>query len=197
MHIEKAIKNQKRNLKVFMILMISMSLILPLALFLYGNINWFLLSYMIFIEFMIVCAIISKYNWEKIEFQCLNNKLKLKIGILGQPTLIFCEKISIVHTTKNKEEMEIIIISSTKIKNKRAKPINEGFYKRYPMLAKKYENEKKENPEKDYYFLIIKKGGFYKYNLLDVIYKNGVKAMYTDETIENITIARGQKEFID
>lgn len=197
MHIEKAIKNQKRNLKVFMILMISMSLILPLALFLYGNINWFLLSYMIFIEVMIICAIISKYNWGKIEFQCLNNKLKLKVGILGQTTLIFCEKISIVHTTKNKEEMEIIIISSTKIKNKRAKPINEGFYKRYPMLAKKYENEKKENPEKDYYFFIIKKGGFYKYNLLDVIYKNGVKAMYTDETIENITIARGQKEFID
>lgn len=197
MHIEKAIKNQKRNLKVFMILMISMSLILPLALFLYGNINWFLLSYMIFIEVMIICAIISKYNWGKIEFQCLNNKLKLKVGILGQTTLIFCEKISIVHTTKNKEEMEIIIISSTKIKNKRAKPINEGFYKRYPMLAKKYENEKKENPEKDYYFFIIKKGGFYKYNLLDVIYKNGVKAMYTDETIENIMIARGQKEFID
>ncbi|MBU3209817.1 hypothetical protein [Clostridium algidicarnis] len=197
MHIEKAIKNQNRNLKIFMMLMISMFLILPLALFLYGNINWFLLSYMIFVEFMIAFATISKYNSQKIKFNCSNNKLKLKLGILGETTLIFCDKISIVHTAKSKEDIEIIIISNTKIKNKRAKPINESFYKRYPMLAKKYENEKKENPEKNYYFFIIKKGGFYKYNLLDAIYKNSVKAVYTDETIENIKIARGQKEFID
>ncbi|WP_032121298.1 hypothetical protein [Clostridium amazonitimonense] len=196
MDIKKAVKRQKKYFKIFMISMIFMFLILPLALFLYGNINWFLLSYMISVEIMIVFAIIYRCNWEALSFQCYNNKLKLKSGIIDQETMVFCDKISIIHTLKDKEDMEIIIVSSTKIRSKRSKPINKDFYKKYPVASMKYEKQKKLNPERDYYYLVIKKGGFYKYELLDVIYKNCVKAVYTEEAIENIKIARGQKELI-
>lgn len=44
----------------------------------------------------------------------------------------------------------------------------------------------------EYYFQVIRRGGLKKYLLLDLIYKNCVRATYTEESIQNIKIARGQ-----
>ena len=69
----------------------------------------------------------------------------------------------------------------------------------------KYRNFSEEMQEKDlkevleiiypdtiFYYQVIKRGGLKKYLLLDTIYKNCVKAVYTDDCIQNIKIARGQ-----
>ena len=45
-----------------------------------------------------------------------------------------------------------------------------------------------------YYFQVINCGELNKYVLLDNIYRNCVNAVYTSSAIENIKIARGQKE---
>ena len=53
---------------------------------------------------------------------------------------------------------------------------------------------KRINKNTIYYFQIIKYGELKKYMLLDNIYKSCVNAIYTEAAIENIKIARGQKE---
>ena len=70
--------------------------------------------------------------------------------------------------------------------------IDKNFFKRYPQVESEYNYIKKLNPGKDYYFQVIRRGGLKKYLLLDIIYKNCVKAVYTEESIQNIKIARGQ-----
>lgn len=192
MDIYKAIKREKLHLKVFLITMFIISIILPLVLVLTGLTTIFYTSYVTIIEFLIVIAIIIKMNFYTVEYRCLNNKLIFKAGICVKENLIICDKVVLVHTNKSDYDLEIVIITSIVFKNKGLRPIDKNFLKRYPQISKEYKDIKQLNPKKDYYFQVIKRGGLKKYLLLDLIYKNCVKAVYTDESIQNIKIARGQ-----
>lgn len=192
MNIYTAIKREKFHLKVFLITMGIISVILPGALILTGLTSIFYMSYVIFIEFLIVIAIIIKMNAYKVEYRCLNNRLMFKAGIFSKENLIICDKVVLVHTSKSDYDLEIVIITSVVFKNRGLRPIDKNFLKRYPQITEEYNDIKKLNPKKDYYFQVIKRGGLKKYLLLDSIYKNCVKAIYTDESIQNIKIARGQ-----
>ncbi len=194
MIISKAIKKQKKSSKRFKILMIFIFILLPIIVLLTDMTQAFFIAYLVFIEALILLALIHKVNWEKIEFSCHNNKLKYKCGLFSKELLILCDKVQLVHTEKSKDDMEIIIISTVRFKNKSYKPITQGFLKKYPMVNEEYIKIKKLDPENMFYFLIIRKGSLVKYNLLDIIFKNCVKATYTLDAIENIKIARGQKE---
>lgn len=88
--------------------------------------------------------------------------------------------------------MEIIIISTMSFRNKSLRPIVKGFLKKYPKVQEELKKVSNYDNQKKYYFQIIRKGGLSKYLLLDTIYKNCVKAIYTNDCIENIKIARGQ-----
>ena len=74
------------------------------------------------------------------------------------------------------------------------KPINKEFVKKYEEAAVEYKRLKTINKDMVYYFKIIKNGELKKYILLDNIYRNCVNATYTTSAIDNIKIARGQKE---
>lgn len=192
MNIDKAIKMERTHLKVFLITMVFISIILPVTLMLTGLTNIFYLSYLTFIEVLIVIAIIIKMNAYKVEYRCLNNRLIFKTGICTKESLIICDKVVLVHTNKSDYDLEIIIITSVVFKNRNLRPVDKNFLKRYSEAAAEYEIIKKLNPEKSYYFQVIRRGGLKKYLLLDSIYKSCVKAIYTDESIQNIKIARGQ-----
>lgn len=192
MNIYTAIKREKFHLKVFLITMGIISVILPGILILTGLTSIFYMSYVIFIEFLIVIAIIIKMNAYKVEYRCLNNRLMFKAGIFSKENLIICDKVVLVHTSKSDYDLEIVIITSVVFKNIGLRPIDKNFLKRYPQITGEYNDIKKLNPKKDYYFQVVKRGGLKKYLLLDSIYKNCVKAIYTDESIQNIKIARGQ-----
>lgn len=192
MNIYTAIKREKFHLKVFLITMGIISVILPGALILTGLTSIFYMSYVIFIEFLIVIAIIIKMNAYKVEYRCLNNRLMFKAGIFSKENLIICDKVVLVHTSKSDYDLEIVIITSVVFKNRGLRHIDKNFLKRYPQITEEYNDIKKLNPKRDYYFQVIKRGGLKKYLLLDSIYKNCVKAIYTDESIQNIKIARGQ-----
>ena len=103
-----------------------------------------------------------------------------------------CDKVVLVHTSKSDYDLEIVLITSIIFKNKGLRPIDKNFLKRYPQIAEEYNDIKQQNPKRDYYWQVVKRGGLKKYLLLDSIYKNCVKAIYTDESIQNIKIARGQ-----
>lgn len=194
MNIFKAIKQEKKANKHFYIIMISLAIILPLAIYLTALTSWFYLTYLFIMEFLIMIAIIRKINISKLSFNCSNNKLKFSLGLSSRQNLVICDKIVLVHTNKMEEDMEIILISSVKTKSKYLKPVLKSFCKKYPLLVDELKNIKRNsnNQNQMYYYQVIKRGGLNKYMLLDTIYKNCVKAIYTEECIQNIKIARGQ-----
>ncbi|AWK50659.1 hypothetical protein DIC82_06345 [Clostridium beijerinckii] len=192
MDIYMAIKREKSHFKIFLIMMVMILITLPIVVIATGLTTIFYMSYMIFIHLLIVLAIVIKINSYKVEYRCWNNKLIFKTGIFVKEHLIMCDKVVLVHTNKSEYDLEIVLVTSMIFKNKVLRPIDKNFLKRYPQIAKEYNDIKQQNPKRDYYFQIIKRGGLKKYLLLDLIYKNCVKAIYTDESIQNIKIARGQ-----
>ena len=106
--------------------------------------------------------------------------------------MIICDKVALVHTNKSDYDLEIVMITSVKFKNRALRQVDKNFLKRYSKIEKEYNYITKLNPDKEYYFQVIRRGGLKKYLLLDLIYKNCVKAIYTEESIQNIKIARGQ-----
>ena len=151
-------------------------------------------SYLGIIEVLIIIACINKLNYHKLRFSCINNKLKFKSGLFSKESVVLCDKVVIVHTDKCKEEMDIILISTVRFRNKYLKPVSKAFLKKYPEASEEYIKIKKINPEDSYYFQIIRRGALKKYTLLDDIYRNCVRASYTASAIENIKIAREQIE---
>lgn len=192
MDIYTAIKKERSHLKIFLITMVIIASILPMILTITGLTTIFYVSYVIFIEFLIVIAIIIKMNAYKVEYRCLSNRLMFKTGIFAKEYLIICDKVVLVHTNKSEYELEIIVITNIVFKNRGLRLIDKNFLKKYPQVVKEYETIKEQNPKRDFYFQVVKRGGLKKYLLLDVIYRNCVKAIYTDESIQNIKIARGQ-----
>ncbi|WP_294378022.1 hypothetical protein [uncultured Clostridium sp.] len=192
MDIYTAIKKEKFHFKVFLITMFIISILLPIAIVLTNLTRIFYLSYLGVIEFLIVISIIIRLNYYKVTYRCANNRLIFKIGIFTKESLIICDKVAIVHTSKSDYDLEIVIITSVKFKNKSLRNVDKNFFKRYPQVESEYNYITKLNPDKEYYFQVIRRGGLKKYLLLDIIYKNCVQAIYTEESIQNIKIARGQ-----
>ncbi|KAI3344783.1 hypothetical protein ACTFIN_15975 [Clostridium cagae] len=192
MDIYTAIKKEKSSLKRFIIFMLILAITLPAVLLITNLLNVFYLIYLTLIEFLIVISILIKLNGYNVEYKCNNNRLMFKIGILATTSLILCDKVVLVHTNKSDYDMEIIIITSVSFKNSLLRPVPPNFLKRHPKLKKEYEKIQEKNPNKTYYFQIVRKGGLKKYLLLDCIYRNCVKAIYTEYSIQNIKIARGQ-----
>ena len=172
--------------------MLFVAIILPIAVYLAGLTSTFYLAYLLFVEALIFIAIIRKMNGTKLTFSCNNNRLKFNCGLFGKESLLFCDKVVLVHTEKMEEEMDIIIITSVNFRNKFLKPVQYNIQKKYPKLEEEYLRIKRKNPETSYYYQVIRKGALKKYLLLDIIYKNCVKAVYTNECIQNIKISRGQ-----
>ena len=194
MDIYTAVKKERKHLKYFFISMIIISLILPIAVIITNLTTFFYLTYLGVIEALIVISMIIKLNCYKVEFKCINNKLIFKTGILTKQYLIICDKVVLVHTNKSDYDLEIIIVTTVNFKNKSLRKVDDNFLRRYPEVKSNLEYKRKVNGEEDkqYYFQVVRRGGLKKYLLLDCIYKNCVKAIYTEESIQNIKIARGQ-----
>ncbi|MGM9935339.1 hypothetical protein [uncultured Clostridium sp.] len=192
MDIYTAIKKERFHLKIFFINMLIISIILPIAVVLTNLTTIFYLCYLGSIEFLIVISVIIRLNHYRVIYRCSNNKLVFKTGIFTKQNLIICDKVALVHTNKSDYDLEIVMITSVKFKNRALRQVDKNFLKRYSKIEKEYNYITKLNPDKEYYFQVIRRGGLKKYLLLDLIYKNCVKAIYTEESIQNIKIARGQ-----
>lgn len=192
MDIYRAIKRERSHLKIFLVTMVVIAIVLPMTLLITGLTTIFYVSYVFFIEFLIVISIIIKLNGYKVEYRYLNNRLVFKTGIFTKENLIICDKIALVHTNKSDYDLEIVLITNVVFKNSALRPVDKNFLKRYPQIAKEYDIIKQINPQNEYCFQVIRRGGLKKYLLLDSIYRHCVKAIYTDESIQNIKIARGQ-----
>ncbi|MBS4957275.1 MAG: hypothetical protein KHZ99_09545 [Clostridium sp.] len=194
MKIEKALKKQKRYNKLFIIFMFFLAIFLPIITYLAYIRTFTMLAFLLLIEILIFISIIRKVNDYTLNFICANNKLKFRDGLFSSYTYIQCDRIAIVHTNKNNEDMEIIVVTRGKVKNQKMKLINKEFMKKYEEAAVEYRRLKRINPDVAFYFKVIEYGELKKYILLDNIYRNCVNATYTVSAIDSIKIARSQKE---
>lgn len=186
MNINKAIRKQNRAYKNFVLTMGFIFLILPFALMLSKKFTWFFIVYLAIIEGLIFIVILANINSEYLKFEYDNYKLKIKAGLLKEEINIICDKVAFIHTEKEGKDLEIIIIASSRFRNKSFKPVDVLFLRKYPYVAHHYYRIKKLHPEDEYFCLKITKGGFMKYKLLDYIYKGCVYAYFTDEAVERI-----------
>lgn len=194
MDISKAIKKERNDYRKFKAIMIIIFVLLPIVTLFLGMTDLFYVIYLIILEVMIILSLMIRSNWERLEYSCSYNRFKYKAGLFSSEGLIFCDKVALVHTEKRGEEMNVIIVSSVNFKNKYFKLVDGNILKRYPDFAEEYLKVKKLNPENTYYYVFIRKGSLKKYMLLDTMFKNCVKAVFSSNAIENIKISRGQKE---
>ena len=195
MEINRALKRIRKKENIFFIIMGILSVLIPTLAYLANLKNTFIYVYIMIIEILILIAILSRINTCTLKFKYYNSRFKIRQGLFLRESIILCENVAIVHTSKEREDVEIIIVTSSKFRNKKARPVTKGFLKKYPEVEREYKRLKKINEEQTYYFQIIRNGSLRKYIFLENIYTTCVKSAYTPAAIESIKIARGQINF--
>lgn len=195
MEINRALKRIRKKENIFFIIMGILSVSIPTLAYLANLKNTFIYVYIMIIEILILIAILSRINTCTLKFKYYNSRFKIRQGLFLRESIILCENVAIVHTSKEREDVEIIIVTSSKFRNKKARPVTKGFLKKYPEVEREYNRLKKINEEQPYYFQIIRNGSLRKYIFLENIYTTCVKSAYTPAAIESIKIARGQINF--
>ena len=195
MEINRALKRIRKKENIFFIIMGILAVLIPTLAYLANLKNTFIYVYIMIIEILILIAILSRINTCTLKFKYYNSRFKIRQGLFLRESIILCENVAIVHTSKEREDVEIIIVTSSKFRNKKARPVTKGFLKKYPEVEREYKRLKKINEEQTYYFQIIRNGSLRKYIFLENIYTTCVKSAYTPAAIESIKIARGQINF--
>lgn len=185
MNINKAIRKQKKTLKWFMLTMGFIFLMLPLVVYFTKIFSAFFLAYLSIIEILIVFVMIIRADKETLKFE-YNNKLKIQNGIFKDKYIILCDRVMLVHTLNEGKDLEIIMILKSRLRNKKIKQIDSRFLKRYSWFNEYHDNLKRHNNYKECYYIIINRGGYSKYELLDLIYRYSVKAYFTEDAIKRI-----------
>lgn len=186
MDINKAIRKQEKSNKRFLFFLGFVFFALPLVLILSKSLKVFFLIYLLIIEFLILGAILTSINNNFLKYSVEGYKLKLKFRRFGEEFNIICDKVALVHSEGEGAEMSIILLMTSRFRNKRINEVDELFLRKYAYLSHHYYRIKKINPEINYFYLVITKGYYHKYRMLDLIYRNCVKAYYTEETVEKI-----------
>lgn len=194
MFIDKAIKKQEKAFGRFNVFMIFLFILFPVLVLGLQVKNLYVYCYLVVLEIAIICCLVASKEKMTLRYICKNNFLKIKMSMFIKSIKIICDKIVLVHTEKKGDDIEIIVVTTAKVGKRAFKLIGKSVLKTYPVLAVEYEKIQKRNKDTNYYYMIIKNGGFNKFTLLDDMYKSCVKATFTGDTIENIKIARGQKE---
>jgi K+ transporter len=186
MELNKAIRKQKKSYKRFMLTMSFIFFILPLVLVSAKQFKLFFIGYLGLIEVLILVSMMFKTSFQALSYKIDLDRLKIKQGILGTAYNFSCNKVAIVHTEEREDGIDLVLITTTKLRNKKSKLVDKEFLMKHAVLSDEYNKVKKSYPESEYYYFIIRKGGFIKYKLLLDMYKNCVKAKFTDLAIENI-----------
>ncbi|NLZ47262.1 MAG: hypothetical protein GX895_00500 [Clostridiales bacterium] len=189
MNINKAIKKQNNSYKRFVLIMGFIFFINPLVLIISGEFNLFFLSYLVIIEVLIIVAVLLKKDANSMSYEYYNGKLKLYQGIFKKKCSIHCEKVVFVHIEtkiQDKEDPDIIMLTSSRFRNKKINQVDITFLKKHEYVKKEYEKIKAANPDEEYYYIIVSKGKLIKYKLLMELYKRCVNAKFSEFAIDSI-----------
>ncbi|MFA9397704.1 MAG: hypothetical protein ACERKV_05485 [Clostridiaceae bacterium] len=189
MNYNKAMKKQNKSYRRYMLFLSFISLLLPFVLIIFKIYNSFFILYLVVIEIIIVITLILFTNINRLSLSKNNNKIRITQGIFGEKYYISADKVVLVHV-ENGEEINIVLVCTSRFRNKKIKKVDNDFLKRHGYISHMYTMIKSNNPEENYYYLIIKNGGLKKYKVLDMIYTSCVYAKYTEEAIDKIKVYR-------
>lgn len=195
MKIDKAIRKQNKSYKYFLFSMCSIFVLLPTVLFFSMQYTkYFYDGYLAVIEVLIIISIFFVVKNYNLKFDSNGIKLNLQYGIIKKKFIINCDKVVFVHAQKVKNDnFNLIILTTSRFRNNNIFPVDKRFLQMYPYVAFHYYNIKKKEPQEDYFYIIIKSGGYNKYELLDIMYKNCMHAFYTEEALNRIIEYRNSK----
>lgn len=186
MDINKAIRKQEKSNKRFLLFLGFIFLTLPVVLFISNKFSLFFLIYLAVIEVLILSAILISMESNYLKYSCDGYKIKIKVRRFREEFNIVCDKVVFVHTEGSGPQMNIIMLLCSRFRNKKINEVDESFLNKHAYISHYYYKLKKHHLEESYYYISINKGGYHKYKLLDIIYRNCVKAQYTSEAIEII-----------
>lgn len=201
MNIDKAIRKQKKSYKRFLLSMCFIFFALPAVLILSKKFYIFYIVYMIIVEFLILVSVFIRTSNESVKFKNDGYRLRLSLGITNKKLNIITDKVSLVHVEdvlSDKGEVidfKIILITGSKFRSDKMLPVSINFLKKYSYVAYHYNRIKVIQPENNYYYTIIKRGGLNKYPLLDIIYKTCVYSYFTGEAVEKIKFYRKNSQY--
>lgn len=186
MNINKAIRKQKKSYERFLLSNCFIFLALPSVLYFSRQVTLFYISYLSVIEVLILFAVIISINSLNLQFQYDGIKLKIRYGLSGRVSIL-CDKVVFVHVERNND---IILLMTSRFRNERIKEISLKFLQNHSYVSYYYNRIKAQEPQEDYYYIKIKRGGLLRYSLLDTIYRSCVYAVFSEEAIEKIKIYR-------
>lgn len=185
MDIYKVLKKQKKSYIRFMLFMGFIFLLLPAIVYITKRFNAFFITYLVIVEILILAVMISRYYDEYLKYEDDDDKLIISIAGGKIKYRIFRDKIAIVHTIANDRYFDIMIITKSKVRNKKLRILTPKILNKYPSVEKQYRKVKMPD-EGEYYYFIIRRGGAKKYLLLEYLFTNCLDAIFTDEAIKNI-----------
>lgn len=160
-------------------------LILPFAMIWFKRYNIFFIVYLAIMEFLILAAMLFRYNEEHLRYRILDTRIVIKEGAPHARYIAIFKKIAIVHVFKCDNYFNIMVVSTTRIRNKNFKHLDFKVRDKVPEVAKLYNIT--HMPDDDpYYYFLVRKGGAKKYLLLDLLYRNCTDAKFTDQAIEKV-----------
>ncbi|MBU3111546.1 hypothetical protein [Clostridium lacusfryxellense] len=148
--------------------------------------NLFFVIYLVCIEMMIFLGVMLRLNEEYMDFKLDGYKISIWCGIARVKFIIICKKVALVHVDGQGKDLNIVILTTSRFRNKKIHPIDIDFIKQNPYVAKMYYEIKVLMPEENYFYFTINHGGFKKYILLDELYKFCVSAVFSGDAIEKI-----------
>lgn len=186
MDINKAIRKQNKVYNSFVLSMCFIFFALPIIMIFLNKENLFYLLYLCIIEILILITVTITINNEYLKYECKDYKIIIKSGLFLGTFHILAEKVALVHAQDESGSMNIILIMTSRFRNRKIKPVNQSFLLSHAYLSHHYYRLKKQHSDEEYFYLIIDKGGYNKYKFLKDIYKLCVRAYFTDEAIERI-----------
>lgn len=192
MNINKAIRKQRKSYIRFLLSMCFVFFALPAAFAFYGRGRVFYIGYLAAVEALVAVAVYIRAGQEKLEFEYIMGRLRLRRGVLGKTEGIECDKIMYVDVepaaerVKGFQEFGIILFSKSRFRNKKLKAADPEILSRYKGIT--------DGPGQELYYLTIGSGGLRKYKLLDTLFKSCVKAAFSENAIEKIKFYRKSLE---
>ncbi len=186
MNIDKAIKKQIARYKRFVVAICLLFLFLPIILYMSGQTNIFFIIYLSVLEMLILLFLVFMKNNQVLDYKVDVYKIRITIGFPKKTISLPCEKVELVHAEGNGKDMKLVLLGKSKLRNKYVRPIDINFLKENPYAGYYYGKLKKKNPEIQYFYTIIKTGGYKKYPLLNEIYKDCASLPFTEEAIAKI-----------
>lgn len=194
MNIDKAIKKQTGHYKRFVVAICLLLLFLPIMLYISGQTNIFFIIYLSALEMLILFFLAFMANKETLDYKVDIYKIVVSIGFPEKNISLSCEKVELVHAEGTGQDMKLVLIGKSKLRNKYVKPIDIKFLMENPYAGYYYGRLKKKNPEIQYFYTIIKAGGYKKYSLLNEIYIGCTGLSFTEEAITKIKEYRNINE---